>query len=137
MEEFINWETLATYGGSLAFVMVLTQFFKELTWSKNVPTQLLSYILSFLVLVTASYFTSGLTLQVLIECIFNGIIVSLGANGGYSAMKRVSTPTTQGDIFVVKEDPKQEKPDDIYLALNSLKALEQSTVNLKVVNKNE
>ena len=61
MNEFTTWANLATYGGALAMVLVLTQLTKEIT--KKIPTQLWSYIMSFGVLLTATYFTGALTVE--------------------------------------------------------------------------
>jgi hypothetical protein len=89
MSEFINWATLGTYGGALAMVLVLTQFTKELTIIKNIPTQIWSYILSFGVLILANSFTNGLTLDIIAQTVFNAVIISLGANGGFGATQKV------------------------------------------------
>ncbi len=90
MSEFISWTTLITYGGALAMVMVLTQFTKELPFTKNIPTQYWSYILAFVVLVVANAFTGGLTLDVLAQTVFNSVIVSLSANGGFNLAQRIT-----------------------------------------------
>ena len=87
MNEFTTWANLATYGGSLAMVLVLTQLTKEI--AKKIPTQLWSYILSFGVLLTATYFTGALTVESGVLLMFNAAIVSLAANGGYEAVKRI------------------------------------------------
>lgn len=87
MNEFVTWTTLATYGGALAMVMVLTQLTKGLT--KKIPTQLWSYILSILVLYPAMYFTGQLTADMAVLTLFNAAIISLAANGGYEAVHRI------------------------------------------------
>lgn len=69
MSEFVNWATLCTYGGALAMVLVLTQFTKELTFTKKIPPRLWSYILSFAVLILANAFTDGLTLDIVAQTI--------------------------------------------------------------------
>ena len=87
MNEFTTWANLATYGGSLAMVLVFTQLTKEIT--KKIPTQLWSYILSFGVLLTATYFTGALTVESGVLLMFNAAIVSLAANGGFEAVQRL------------------------------------------------
>ncbi|MDR1061820.1 MAG: hypothetical protein LBL83_11590 [Clostridiales bacterium] len=89
MSEFINWTTLGTYGGALAMVLVLTQFTKELSFIKKIPTQLWSYILSFVVLILANVFTNGLTLDIAAQTVFNAVIVSIAANGGHGVLQKV------------------------------------------------
>lgn len=89
MNEFVTWATLATYGGALAMVLVLTQLTKELKHIKSIPTQLWSYILALVVLYPALYFTGQLTPDAAILTLFNAAIISLAANGGFDAVKRI------------------------------------------------
>ncbi|GHU57250.1 hypothetical protein FACS1894132_14870 [Clostridia bacterium] len=90
MNEFINWTTLGTYGGALAMVILLTQFTKDLQFIKKIPTQIWSYILSFVVLIFAIAFTSGLTFNSVVQTLFNAVIVSIAANGGFNAFQRAT-----------------------------------------------
>lgn len=90
MSEFINWTTLGTYGGALAMVMVLTQFTKELAFIKKIPTQLWSYILALVVLMCAMVFSTGLTIDTFFQTLFNAVVVSIAANGGFSVVKKIT-----------------------------------------------
>ena len=90
MNEFISWAVLGTYGGALAMVMVLTQFTKDLPFTKKVPTQLWSYVLSLIVLFPAMIFTSEFTVDIAIQTLFNGVIVSMAANGGYGIVQKIT-----------------------------------------------
>ena len=90
MNEFVTWVNLATYGGALAMVLVLTQATKELPFVSKLPTQLWSYILSLVVLLAATYFTSTLTASSIGLAVFNAAIISMAANGGYEAISRVA-----------------------------------------------
>jgi len=89
MSEFINWATLGTYGGALAMVMMLTQFTKEFAFTKRIPTQLWSYILSIFVLIAATVFTEGLSVNGVMQAVFNAVVVSIAANGGYGILQKV------------------------------------------------
>lgn len=89
MDQYLTWTFLATYGGALAMVTLLTQFTKELGFIDKMPTQLWSYILSLAVLFPAMYFTGQLTTEMIFLTFFNGVIVSLGSNGGYNAVNRI------------------------------------------------
>ena len=77
-------------------VGVLTQVSKEIPGIKHIPTQLWSYLLALVTLVLAMAFTSGFSLQGAALAAFNAAIVSLAANGGYSALcsmkQNVSAP---------------------------------------------
>jgi hypothetical protein len=85
----INWNDLATNSGALAFVLVLIQFTKSLPFIAQIPTQVWSFILSLLALFSAKYFTRGFNLSDIGLIFFNAILVSLEANGGYEAIKRI------------------------------------------------
>lgn len=91
MNEFITWATLATYGGALIMVGVLTQFTKDLSFTKKLPTQIWSYILSLVVMYPAMFFTGQLNANTAILTIFNAVIISIAANGGYAAYERFKT----------------------------------------------
>ena len=89
MNEFFTWAGLATYSGCLAMVLVLTQLTKGLSQISRLPTQLWSYILSLLILLTASYFNGNFTLENTVLSLFNAAIVSLSANGGFEVLKKI------------------------------------------------
>lgn len=86
---FFDWGFLATFAGALAAVALLTELTKNLPFVKKIPTQLFSWILGFGVLVLAAWFTGTLSAQNAVLAVFNGAMVSLAANGGYAALKRV------------------------------------------------
>ena len=95
MSEFISWPVLATYSGALAMVLILTQFTKELCFIKQIPTQIWSYILAFIVLILANLFTGGLTLDIVMQTLLNAVIVSIASNGGYSGLQKVTGKTVK------------------------------------------
>lgn len=88
LENFVTWEILATYGGSLLMVSLLTQALKG--YFKNVPTQLLSYALALLVLYPALYFTGQLDASGAVLALFNAAVVSLASNGAFAAIQRTT-----------------------------------------------
>lgn len=130
MTEFVNWATLATYGGALAMVLLLTQFTKDLVFVKNVPTQIWSFVLSFIVLLMAVSFTEGLTIDLFAQTILNAVIISVAANGSFEALQRLTHNNTQGTIFIDSGDPDK----DIYrLDVGDLTELKDRTeITLKV-----
>lgn len=88
--EFTTWSILGTYAGALAMVMLITQLTKGLAFIERLPTQIWSYILALVILIMARAFTDGLSLENAALCLFNAVIVSLGANGGHAALSRIS-----------------------------------------------
>lgn len=87
--EFFTWEILATSAGALAMIVLLTEFTKDLGFIKKIPTQLWSFILALIVLYPAFAFTNQLTLSTAFLVPFNAIMLSLAANGGFDAVKRL------------------------------------------------
>lgn len=70
-------------------VGALTQLTKELPGIVRIPTQLWSYILALGTLLAALTFGSGFTAEGAALAFFNAALVSLGANGSYSALERL------------------------------------------------
>ena len=94
---FFDWAYLGTFAGALAAVALITQMIKNLPGIKHVPTQLMSWILAVVVLLLAQLFGGTLDAQNAVLCLFNGAMVSLAANGGYAALKRVMSGTGETD----------------------------------------
>lgn len=87
MNEFFTWEVLATFAGAATGTAIVTQFIKD--WLKKIPTQVVSYIIALVILgltTAVQYGVADWHVWTLIP--FNAIIVSLGANGAYSAVER-------------------------------------------------
>jgi len=88
---FFDWTTLATCAGATAIVAIITQLIKEVGFIKKIPTQLLSYIIALIVMYPAFYFTGQLNVSSAVLILFNGIVVSLAANGGYELGNKIVT----------------------------------------------
>ena len=87
--EFFDWSMLGTYAGAVMAVGILTQITKGIKWVEKIPTQVWSYMLSFVVLILAQVFGDGISWQSAVLAMFNAAVVSLAANGGYEALNRV------------------------------------------------
>lgn len=87
--DFLTWQVLGSFAGTVAVVALLTQFLKDIF--KRLPTQWLSYIIALAVLVLTTLVLQGVKVPwnewALIP--FNAVVVSLTANGSYSAYERV------------------------------------------------
>ena len=86
MNEFFTWTTLATYAGATAAVGLITQLFKGVGFIDKIPTRITSYAIALVVLLAATFFTGGLTLEAGALCVINAVVVSLAANGAYDAV---------------------------------------------------
>lgn len=90
MQEFFTWAMLGTYAGAVLATTLITQLIKE--WLKSVPTRIVSYVIALVVLLAAAAFNNALTLADGALCLFNAVIVSLAANGGFEALKNATKP---------------------------------------------
>lgn len=109
MTEFISWEVLGTYGGALAMVMLLTQFTKGVSFVKKIPTQFLSYIFAFIILICAEAFAGELTLSLAAQSIFNAAIISMASNGVYMALaSSTGHQHTDGELLIDTSDPNKD-----------------------------
>jgi hypothetical protein len=91
MNDFFTWETLATFAGCVAGTALITQFVKDLPFLKGIATQWVSYIISIILLLGATFFTGALTWATGALIPFNAIIIALSANGAYSAITRAAS----------------------------------------------
>lgn len=88
---FFDWTSLGTIAGAVFAVAVVTQITKHIPGINKLPTQLWSYLLAACVLLLSQAFTDGLTAASAVLCIINAALVSLAANGGYAAIKRIQS----------------------------------------------
>lgn len=79
-----SWEYLATIAGATAATLLIVQFLKlplDKIW--KIPTRLVVYVISLIIILLAQYFTIGLTIQSGILSIINAFVVALAAMGAY------------------------------------------------------
>ena len=88
MNAFFTWTTLATYAGATLATSLITQLIKGLGFIDKIPTRITSYAIALVVLIAATFFTGGLTLEAGALCVINAVVVSLAANGAYDAVAR-------------------------------------------------
>lgn len=84
ISEFLTWEGLATFSGSVAIVGIIVQFTKKL-FDKivKIPTKFYTYIISVIILILADYFTGKFSMSYITLDLFDAVLVSLAANGTY------------------------------------------------------
>ena len=93
--QFLTWEMLGTYSGTLGMVLILTQLTKGLPGIQRVPTQLYSYLMALIVMTVTAIFGGRTAASDFVLLIFNAAVVALSANGGYDAMVRVMEGKTE------------------------------------------
>lgn len=92
MSEFLSIGSLLTYGGSAAAVCALTQTVKPLV-SKlpfEVSARTVSYIISLIVLLAATFFSGCRNGADYALCVVNAALVSLSSNGGYDLLRHLT-----------------------------------------------
>ena len=89
MDEFVTWTTLGTYAGAVTMVTLITQFIKQFGFMKNINNQIISYVISVLILIGSLCFShsgEAINIETVILCFVNAVIVSLASNGVYDGV---------------------------------------------------
>lgn len=105
-DNFLSWPTLATFSGAVAAVVFLVQFLKvPLDTLKKVPTRIVVYGVSFVVLLVAKIFTepqfNGETVAL---CIVNAVLVALAAMSLYE--QTIAEPEAAKNANIVDDTAK-------------------------------
>ncbi len=79
--EFFTWAVLLTYAGATLATSLITQLIKGLGFIDKIPTRI-----TLVVLLAATFFTGGLTLESGVLCVVNAVVVSLASNGAFDAV---------------------------------------------------
>ena len=93
--EFLTWQMLSTFAGTLAMVALITQLTKGIGVLARIPTQIWSYAVALLVMYPSSFFVGNLDLRQAILIPFNAVLAALAANGGYEAVNRIISLRTE------------------------------------------
>jgi hypothetical protein len=94
MQDFFSWAMLGTYAGAAIATTLVTQIIKEWGALKTVPTRLVSYVISLVILLAAAAFNNALTVPDGVLCLLNAVVVSLAANGGFDVITNATKPKT-------------------------------------------
>jgi len=98
---FFTWSTLLTVSGAAAATAYIVQFLKNFSAIKKVNSQLVAFIVAFIVMGAAMYFNGTLTTDSIAMLPISAIIVCFAANGAYdSVAKSVSTVTASVETIV-------------------------------------
>ena len=87
-ERFLTWGDLATYGGAVMGVLIITEFTKDLPGIRRIPTRLWAYLVALVLLTAAAVFTADtIRAQDILLCLVNGVIVAMAAVGSFHAIQ--------------------------------------------------
>ena len=87
--EPFTWEYLATIAGATLATTLIVQLLKlpiDKVW--KIPTRLLVFVIACMIMIVATYFTTGLTWSNAGLAIVNAVIVALAAFGAYEVIFR-------------------------------------------------
>ena len=79
-----TWQYLASLAGATALTLIIVQFSKvplDRVW--RIPTRLFVYIIALVILIVATAFTTGLTMNSALMAFVNAFLVALTAYGSY------------------------------------------------------
>ena len=82
--EPFTWEYLATIAGATVATLLIVQLLKlplDKVW--KIPTRIWAYVIALIILLLATQFTVGLTLNNALLTAINAVIVALAAMGAY------------------------------------------------------
>ena len=102
-----SWEQLATIAGATLATLLIVQLLKlplDKVW--KIPTRIFTYFIALIVLLVATYFTSGLTWSNGLLDAVNAVIVALAAMGAYEVtFRKIKPPLTEPEEEQVPEGP--------------------------------
>ena len=79
-----SWEQLATIAGATLATLLIVQLLKlplDKVW--KLPTRIVAYAIALIILLLATMFTTGLTVENAALSVINAVIVALAAMGAY------------------------------------------------------
>lgn len=87
--EPLTWEQIATIAGATLATLLIVELLKlplDRVW--KIPTRIVVYFIALILMLTATYFTTGLTFSTGLLTAINAAIVSLAAMGTYEVTFR-------------------------------------------------
>lgn len=105
-DNFLSWPTLATISGAAAAVVFLVQLLKvPLDTLKKVPTRIVVYGVSFVVLLVAKIFTEPqFSVETVALCLVNAVLVALAAMSLYE--QTIAEPEAAKNANIVDDTAK-------------------------------
>lgn len=82
--EPFSWEQLVTIAGATLATLLIVQLLKlpiDRVW--KIPTRIVAYLIALVIMILATFFTTGLTWDNAILAAVNAVIVALAAMGSY------------------------------------------------------
>lgn len=103
--EPFTWEYLASIAGATVFTLLVAQFLKfplDRVW--KIPTRVLVYVIALAVMIVATGFTTGISVQTSLLSAVNAFIVALSAYGAYEITFKKMMKKTPPDASPAKQE---------------------------------
>lgn len=81
MNNFLTWETLATYTSFISIVFMVVEFTKEMKFINKIPTKYWSFIISVILLIMVNLVKNTFRPVDIVLYVLSSISISLGSNG--------------------------------------------------------
>ena len=114
MDNFLTWDVLLTFSGCVAGTVLLTEWTKDLF--KSIPTQIVSFVIALAILGIGHAATNTFVWAEAPLYLVNAVAVSLSANGGFDALKKMFGKTAVMDELVIDESAANDE-NSVYLSM--------------------
>lgn len=111
LNNFINWDYIATFGGTVLLVSMVIQFVKELPFIKKIPTRYLVYIVALIFIVLTKLIFGEFILKDIFVYLINALIVTFTATGAHD----FTSKNVNKDDFVYEDENGNEQDANKYM----------------------
>jgi len=93
LNQFITWSMLSNYGMFVGIVFMIVQVIKELPKLVNIPTRIISILVSFILQILINIQGSTFKVFDIVLYLISAVVISLTANGVHDATIKIKTET--------------------------------------------
>jgi len=93
LNQFITWSMLSNYGMFVGIVFMIVQVIKELPKLVNIPTRIISILVSFILQILINIQGSTFKAFDIALYLISAVVISLTANGVHDATIKIKTET--------------------------------------------
>lgn len=103
MENFITYDMLTTWVTFVSIILGVTQFIKEISIFKKVPTKYLSFMIAFILLIFTNVSTGVFNFMDIPLYILSSMFAGMNANGVYDFTVKKTVAATESTTQTVIE----------------------------------
>lgn len=83
LDNFVTWDFISGYVGTVIVTMLIVQFLKEFPFIKKMPTRYFTFIIAFLNIVATNIATKSFSISNLYLMIINAILITFTSTGTF------------------------------------------------------